>query len=131
MTIPVVAAAVVTSGGRVLLIRRAAPESNLSWAFPTGKVLPGESAEEAAAREAAEETGVSVTVLRLLGERVHPDTGAHIIYVACVLSGGTARRASAREVAEVRWVDAWEADELTGGKIYEPVRQYLRVMAGH
>jgi 8-oxo-dGTP diphosphatase len=125
-----IAAAVITYGARVLLIRRAVSEGALSWQFPAGKVLPGETAEEGAVREAAEEAGVEVTATYLLGERVHPGTGARVTYVACGAVGGTARVASAREVAEVRWVSPEEADKLTGGTIYEPVRRYLREAGG-
>lgn len=125
-----VAAAVITSGGRVLLIRRTAAEGALLWQFPAGKVLPGETAEEAAAREAAEETGVEVTATHLLGERIHPGTGARVAYVGCALAGGTARAASPGEVAEVRWASSQEADELTAGTIYAPVLQYLREGSG-
>jgi 8-oxo-dGTP diphosphatase len=121
----VVGAAVIMSGGRVLLIRRATAEGTLSWQFPAGKTEPSESVEDAAAREAAEEAGVTVIALRVLGERIHPATAARITYVACDLAGGVARAASKREVAEARWVTLEEADELTGGTIYEPVRRYL------
>src|SRR5438067_13378278 len=68
---PPIAAAVIAHAGRVLLIRRASPEAALSWSFPAGKLEPGESAAEAAAREAMEEAGVTVEPLRLLGERQH------------------------------------------------------------
>jgi 8-oxo-dGTP diphosphatase len=124
-----IAAAVITYGGRVLLIRRALAEGALSWQFPAGKILPGESAEEAAVREAAEETGVEVTAVHLLGERIHPATGVRITYVACTAASGAAWAMSPREVAEVRWASPQEADELTGGTIYAPVRRYLRKAA--
>jgi hypothetical protein len=45
------------------------------------------------------------------------------------VTGGTSRAASPREVAEVRWVSPVEADELTGGTIYEPARRHLREAA--
>lgn len=47
-----------------------------------------------------------------------------------VLVGGTARLASARKVAEARWVSPQEADDLTGGTIHEPVRRYLTEVTG-
>lgn len=121
-----VAAAVITSDGRVLMVRRTVSEGALSWQFPAGKAESGESVEATAVREAAEEACVTVIARRVLGERVHPGTGARITYVACDLAAGTAWPGSSREVAEVRWVTAQDADELTAGTIYEPVRQYLR-----
>jgi 8-oxo-dGTP diphosphatase len=44
-------------GGKVLLLRRAATEDHpFEWAFPGGKIKPGESAEDAAVREVYEES---------------------------------------------------------------------------
>src|SRR5260221_1051116 len=48
----------------VLLIRRA---DNGLWAVPGGYMEPGESTTEACAREVFEETGLRVTVKRLIG----------------------------------------------------------------
>jgi 8-oxo-dGTP diphosphatase len=126
----IVAAAVITSGGRVLMIRRTVAEGTLSWQFPAGRTEPGESPEDAAVREAAEEAGVTVTARRVLGERIHPGTGAQVAYVACDLVAGTAHPNSSREVAEVRWATLTEADDLTSGSIYELVRRYLGAPPG-
>lgn len=124
MTTPI-AAAVIPHAHRVLLIRRTSPEAALLWSFPAGKLHPGESPIEAAAREALEEAGVTVAPLRLLGERVHPATGRRMFYVACRLVSGTAHAASPREVAEVRWVGLSELRELIPGGVFAPVREYL------
>jgi 8-oxo-dGTP diphosphatase len=68
----------------VLIARRHAP---LGWAIPGGFVEVGEAAEDAAVREAREETGLAVRLLRLLG--CYSDPGrdprghtASVVYVA-------------------------------------------------
>ncbi|MDQ0758739.1 NUDIX domain-containing protein [Streptomyces canus] len=125
MTPSPIAGAVIAHAGRVLLIRRASPEGALLWSFPSGKVEPGETASEAAAREAGEEAGVIVAPMVVLGERVHPATGRRVVYVACRLLGGDAHAASPREVAEVAWVRAGEIPELVPGGLFRPVQAYL------
>ncbi|MGN9814939.1 NUDIX hydrolase [Streptomyces sp. SD11] len=120
-----IAGAVVARQGEVLLIRRARPVGSLIWSFPAGKVEPGESVTDAAAREALEETGVSVAPVVALGSRVHPVTGWRVVYIACRLLGGVARVASSREVAEAAWVPVGELGGYVTGGFYPPVRAYL------
>jgi 8-oxo-dGTP pyrophosphatase MutT (NUDIX family) len=125
VTLSPIVGAVIAHGGRVLLIRRSAPAGALLWTFPSGKVEPGETAGQAAAREAMEEAGVAVAPPVILGERVHPGTGRRVVYVACRLVSGTAHPASPREVAEVRWVRLCEIPELIPAGMYGPVQAYL------
>ena len=56
--------------GKVLLQRRG--DSN-KWGFPGGAVEPGETPEMTAVREAKEETGLDVSVGRLIGVYTDPD----------------------------------------------------------
>lgn len=122
---PTVAGAVVAHAGRVLLTRRTAPAGALLWTFPSGKLNPGETPSQAAAREAREEAGVRVAPLVVLGSRVHPVSGWRVVYVACRLLGGEAYAASPREVAEVRWAGLGELPGLVPGGVYGPVRAWL------
>lgn len=122
---PAIAGAVVVHASRLLLIRRRVAVGPLSWSLPSGKVDPGESPADAAAREALEEASVVVAPLQLLGERVHPATGWRVVYVACRLVSGAARAASPREVAEVRWVSGAEIPGLIPDGLYRPVQEYL------
>ncbi|MBD0335308.1 MAG: NUDIX domain-containing protein [Cyanobacteria bacterium Co-bin13] len=57
------------SGEKILLTRRT---DNGRWCLPGGRMDPGESIEEACCREALEETGLQVTVKRLLGIYTSP-----------------------------------------------------------
>lgn len=67
-----IAIAVVEHAGRYLIGRRpeGVPLAGL-WEFPGGKVQPGETAEQAAARECLEETGLAVEVGLAFPEVVH------------------------------------------------------------
>lgn len=61
--LPAVSVALVR-GGRVLLVKRGHAPSKGFFAFPGGRVEPGENLEAAARRELAEETGLQAGELR-------------------------------------------------------------------
>ncbi|MFC8954530.1 NUDIX hydrolase [Streptomyces sp. NPDC057101] len=120
-----VAAAVVVRGDRVLFVRRRVAEGALSWQFPAGKIEPGETPEEAAARETEEETGLLVVPQSVLGQRVHPMTGREVHYIACRPVGGQAVVASAGEVAELTWATHGEIPQYVPHGLFEPVQGFL------
>jgi A/G-specific adenine glycosylase len=70
------AAAVVTRGDRVLVVRRPsdAPRWGGLWTFPDVELEPGEPGEAAAARAVKERAGLVVRVGALLGRVRHPIT---------------------------------------------------------
>lgn len=122
---PPISMAIITDGGRVLMIRRRQREGKLSWAFPGGGIEGGETAEQAAVRETAEECDLEVKAVRVIGARIHPDTGADMTYVACEVVGGEARVADAEELAEVAWVAHGQIPGLVPWGLYPPVQTHL------
>jgi ADP-ribose pyrophosphatase YjhB (NUDIX family) len=59
--------ALISDGTQVLLVRRAAVPKIGCWALPAGYMDADELPEEAIAREIAEETGLTIRILGLLG----------------------------------------------------------------
>jgi 8-oxo-dGTP diphosphatase len=84
--LPAVDIVIETAGGIVLIERKNEPKG---WAIPGGFVDYGETLEQAAVREAKEETSLSVTCLRLLGCYSDPerDPRRHIISTVFVAQG--------------------------------------------
>lgn len=122
---PVIAAAIIIMDGRLLLVQRRVKEGSLSWQFPAGEVEPGESIEGAAARETTEEVGLDVTPTQRLGERIHPNTGRRMAYVACEVVSGTARVADDDELVAVAWVTPQEFDHYVPHGFAPSVQNYL------
>ncbi|MBD0694715.1 NUDIX hydrolase [Streptomyces sp. CBMA123] len=125
---PGIAAAIVVHEGRVLMVRRRVSEGRLSWQFPAGKIEPGESPEDAAVRETAEETGLRVAAIKVLGERLHPETGRWMSYTACEIISGTAVVTDTRELDAFAWVALPEITEYVPYGIFEPVQAYLDIV---
>ncbi|MFF5642992.1 NUDIX hydrolase [[Kitasatospora] papulosa] len=122
---PPVSTAIIVDDGRVLMIRRRQREGKLLWAFPGGGIEAGESPEQAAVRETDEEVRLEVKAVRVLGDRVHPNTGVHMTYVACEAISGTAVVGDAEEIAEVAWVAHGEIPERVPYGLFPQVQAYL------
>lgn len=82
------------------------------WTLPKGKLDPGETHEEAALREVAEETGFSAELGAGLGDTVyeHADRPKRVRYWSMRAVGGRFRPNS--EVDDLRWVPLDDARRL-------------------
>lgn len=130
--IPSVFVAVRRQDGRLLLVQRC--DSGV-WELPGGRVEVGESALDAARRETAEETGLAVRIVGIVGLYTDPGQVVRavggevrqqfaVVFHGEPLDGSAVARADGSETCAVAWSDP---DDLAGLAI-EPA---TRIRIGH
>jgi 8-oxo-dGTP diphosphatase len=128
---PCAFAAVRDITGRLLLVRRC---DTGDWELPGGHVDPGESAAEAAVRETAEESGITVQITGLAG--IYTDPG-HVIadprtglvrqpFAVCFHARPLCGSPGGDQVdtSDARWFTAGDIGAL-------PIRPAMRLRIGH
>lgn len=134
---PVLAAsAAVFRDARVLLARRGRGPGHGLWSLPGGKVEPGETLAEAAAREVMEEVAVEAEILAVAAARDiivrGEDQGllAHYVVIAHAARWRSGEPVSGEEALEVGWFAPEDVAGLpaTDG-LAEVVRAAARLMA--
>lgn len=121
----------------LLLIRRGRPPSAGMWSLPGGAQRLGETVEQAARRELAEETGLAAGPLALAGhvDSLHPDGEGRLrfhytIIDLCGLWQGETARAGG-DADAVRWAGPGEFAALSlwseAARIYEAARRVLKI----
>jgi ADP-ribose pyrophosphatase YjhB (NUDIX family) len=110
----------VDGGGRLLVVRTTYFAHE--WTLPGGRVERNEPPHEAAMREAREETGIIVRVVRLVLVDARYASGVNFIFAAEAVGGVLEPQFG--EIAEVGWLDR---DEIA--RTSPALEQLLRLMA--
>src|SRR5262249_50285520 len=108
------AAVLIQRNTQFLLVQEAGPPMHGFWSWPQGKVETGESIEEAAVREAREETGFEVKIDRKIAilEDTFPDIKELHVYLARIVGGELALPSG--EIGDARFFSAAEIAEMKG-----------------
>jgi ADP-ribose pyrophosphatase YjhB (NUDIX family) len=116
-------------GGRLLLIQRGREPGRGLWSLPGGRVEPGESEHDAIVREMAEETGLRVRVVRLVGRVRRPtpdgstfDIGDYLCELADPEDDGDSALLAGDDADDACWVDSAGYDALP---VVEGMREIL------
>jgi len=102
--------AVIVRDSSVLLVKREQEPAKGLWSFPGGLVDIGEPVDEAARREAKEETGIDIHIeklLDLIDNVIHDDHGKvrfHYVVAMFLAHPLTAEAKPSSDVSEAKWV---------------------------
>lgn len=100
-----VVGAIIKDGNRYLVGQRAVHKAQGGlWEFMGGKVEPGETPEDALARECREELALEIEKERIIDSVVHeyPEKTIRLTLIACVPKEGSTPKAL--EHQQIRWV---------------------------
>ena len=125
-----VVAAAIRSGDRIFATQRGYGDFKDKWEFPGGKIEPGETPEEALAREIREELDTEIRVGELL-DTVEYDYPSFHLSMDCFWAEIVSGRLHLLEAEDARWlgkddmmsVDWLEADRGIAEKIAEELNK--------
>lgn len=104
---------ILQTGSKILMVRRRNEPFKGKLALPGGFINEGETAEEAAKREAREETSLEVEPIEVLGVYSDPrrDPRKHVMSITFIgiITGGIERAGD--DAKDIEWVELEELDE--------------------
>jgi ADP-ribose pyrophosphatase YjhB (NUDIX family) len=123
---PKVVLALIVKKGKFLLIRRKLPAFKVNWAFPGGVTEENEAEGKAVVREAKEEVGIDVKVVKKLLERKHPNTLVRIAYFHCIPASDKKPEIGEKyEIAEVEWVPSGEVLDRFTSDVAPEIQKFI------
>ncbi|MDD2665479.1 MAG: NUDIX hydrolase [Methanocellales archaeon] len=120
--------AIILCNHKIVLIKRKNPPYENYYALPGGFVEKGETVEQALIREAKEETGLDVEILKLVGVYSDPnrDPRGRVVSL-CYLTKGIGKLAFGSDSIEAALFDISELPELAfdHAKMIADAREYI------
>lgn len=102
----IISGSIVRDGNSILLVQEKKERVRGQWNIPTGRLEPGESLQDCATREVAEEAGIDVSPKRLIGVYSKPGETTDVL-LAAIFYCETAEHEldpDTSEVLDAEWV---------------------------
>jgi 8-oxo-dGTP diphosphatase len=106
----VVAGVVLRKDNTFLMLEQAKESAKGQWGLPAGKIQAGETAEQAAIREAKEECGYDVKLVQELGV-YHPKLTGPVKHIFLAEVVGGEEKLDPAEIASAAWLTLDEVEE--------------------
>lgn len=118
---------IIRNGDRIVLVRRGIEPFKGRWCIPGGHVEHGEQVEEAAVREAKEETGLDVAITDTVGVYDAPGRDPRGPVVSIVFEAETDEKelTAATDAREARWFGLDELPPEMGFDHRDILEEYL------
>lgn len=116
---PKLAVAVIIVRDGLILLGRRGPGTRQAglWSFPAGFVERGEQVEHAAAREAREETGLDITIGRLVG--LFSSAGETVVLAVYAAAELTGEALAGDDLTELGWFPIDKLPQLAFARDYD------------
>ena len=127
-----VVGAIIKDGDRYLVGQRAANKAHGGlWEFIGGKIEPGETPEQAIARECREELDLEIENEHIIDSVVHeyPEKAIRLTLISCSPKSGSIPKAL--EHQQIRWVMRTEMDTLDFAPADKELIQKLLIRSCH
>jgi 8-oxo-dGTP diphosphatase len=123
-------AAVRNRMGRILLLQRSARATHFpsAWELPGGRPETGEDIETALRREIREETGLEISLRKVMGATDFRIGGRRIV---CLVFSGTCRRQKVKLSEEhdtFNWVDPQELANYRLAEHFQPITGWKKML---
>jgi len=105
---------IIDLGDSIVLIKRKNPPFKDHWAIPGGFIELGETVENAVVREAKEETGLDIEIIKVLGVYSDPDRDprGHVISIVYVCKNKSDLKKDLKADTDAKEVRIFKKEEI-------------------
>ena len=120
---------VIIEDGKVLLNKEIKESGITPWFFPGGEVESFDiNLEEACKREAREEVGINVEIIKPLDTLLYKKSDGSVVILVHYLANRIGEIKKGKNIAECEWLDIYNLPEDVAPNVREIIERYLKTL---